>query len=63
MKWQYRTVKLGTKGFFGGILDEQKFEEYMNRLGQEGWELVTTFDTNRSGGITGDVVAIFKRPA
>ena len=61
MKWEYNTVKLATKGFMGGKLDEVEFTKYMNELGSDGWELVTAFDTNKSYGETRDVVAIFKR--
>jgi hypothetical protein len=35
----------------------------MNRLGSQGWELVSAFDTSRGGGGTRDVIAVFKRPA
>ena len=62
MKWEYKTIKIGTTGFSGGILDEVKFDKYMNDLGQQGWELVTAFDTNQGYGATRDVVAVFKRP-
>jgi hypothetical protein len=62
MKWEYKTIKLGTKGFLGGKLDTNELENYMNELGRADWELVTAFDTNQECGATRDVVAIFKRP-
>ena len=62
MQWEYKTLKIATKGFMGGKLDEAQFEEYLNELGQQQWELVTAFDTNQGSGQTRDVVAIFKRP-
>lgn len=61
MKWEYKTIKLATKGFLGGKFDENQLDEYMNQLGQEGWELVTSFDTNKSYGETRDIVVIFKK--
>lgn len=63
MQWQYRTIRLAPKGFLGAELDETALDDFMNTLGNEGWELVTAFDTNRTYGETRDVVAVFKRPA
>ena len=62
MRWQYKTIKLATSGFLGGKFDEQKLDSFMNELGQQGWELVTGFDTNKAYGETRDVVVVFKRP-
>ncbi len=62
MKWEYKTIKLATKGFLGGKLDETTLENYMNELGSQGWELTTAFDTNKAYGETRDVVVLFKRP-
>ena len=62
MKWEYKTIKLATKGFAGGKLDETKLENFMNELGSQGWELVSAFDTNQAYGESREVVVIFKRP-
>lgn len=61
MKWEYRTMKLGTKGVLGGKFDEHQLDAYMNQLGSEGWELVAGFDTSQTFGESRDVVVIFKR--
>jgi hypothetical protein len=61
MKWEYKTIKLGTHGFSGGKFDERQLEGMMNTLGDAGWELVTAFDTNQAYGATRDVVVMFKR--
>jgi uncharacterized protein DUF4177 len=61
MKWEYQTIKLATKGFMGGKLDENQLNEYMNQLGSQGWELVCAFDTNQAYGETRDVLVFFKR--
>lgn len=62
IKWEYRTIKLETTGWFvGGNLNETKLDDYMNTLGAEGWELISAFDTNQAYGASKDVVAIFKR--
>jgi hypothetical protein len=61
VRWEYKTLKLGTKGFLGGKLDEVELETKMNELGKDGWELVSAFDTNQSHGETRDVIVMFKR--
>jgi hypothetical protein len=33
-----------------------------NRLGRDGWELVSIFDTNAGDGTTRWIIATFKRP-
>lgn len=61
-RWEYRTIKLETTGWFkGGKLDEAQLDSQMNALGAEGWEAVSSFDTNIAGGESRDVVVIFKR--
>ena len=63
MKWEYKTVKLGTVSFWQGVnFDEQELTEFMNKLGRVGWELVSSFDTNEDQGNTLHIVLIFKRP-
>ena len=60
-RWEYKTIKLATSGLVGGKLDTGAFDELLNRLGHEGWELVAAFDTNLVYGQSRDAVAIFKR--
>lgn len=60
--WEYKTIELAAHGFLGGKIDRAKFEEMLNSLGAQGWELVSAFDTNQGYGATRDVIAIFKRP-
>ena len=63
MKWEYMTLMLPATGLvLGGKIDGQEFTNRLNRLGGEGWELVTVFDTNMSEGKTRDVIAVLKRP-
>jgi hypothetical protein len=64
MKWEYKAIKLDAAGWVSqGQVNEAALEAEMNRLGSQGWELVSAFDTNRGGGGTRDVIAVFKRPA
>ncbi|MEJ7591169.1 MAG: DUF4177 domain-containing protein [Planctomycetaceae bacterium] len=63
MQWEYKTIKLATTGFWQtGNLDDAKFNDLLNDLGRDRWELVSAFDTNLGHGGTRDVVAILKRP-
>lgn len=61
MSWEYKTIALAAHGFLGGKLDTVRFEQMLNQLGREGWELVNVFDTNAYQGATRDVIAVFKR--
>ena len=62
-RWEYMTVVLQAHGFFtgGGQIDPQALTDRLNTLGEEGWELVSMFDTNRASGETRVVVAVLKR--
>jgi len=51
----------GRKEFLGVKLHKVEFTKHMNEFVSDGWELVTTFETNKPNGETRDVVAIFKR--
>ena len=60
-KWEYKSVKLETEGFLGGILDINDFDYELNKLGEQGWELVSCFTTNKSQGESREAIAVFKR--
>ena len=63
MQWEYMTLVFAATGFIlGGKLDGKKLNDRLNELGEEGWELVSVFDTNMLEGKTRDVYAILKRP-
>ncbi len=61
MKWEYQTVKLGVVGTFGIKFDADETQDFTNRLGAEGWELVSAFSVNDIGGRSKEIVFIFKR--
>ena len=62
MKWEYMTLAISAGGFFlGGKIDGQALTDRLNVCGQDGWELVTVFDTNIHQGATRDVFALLKR--
>ena len=47
--------------FFGPNVDVDALGAALNRLGQDGWELVGTVDVNRHQGSTHEIVLLFKR--
>ncbi|USB31803.1 DUF4177 domain-containing protein [Paenibacillus sp. YPG26] len=59
--WEYRTIKFKTGGFLGGKIDEQEFQDELNTHGQEGWELVSCFDTSQTEGASRYIIVVFKR--
>lgn len=60
-KWEYKSIKTKTEGFLGGKLDLNEFEFSLNTLGEQGWELVSTFSTTQGEGSTREVISVFKR--
>lgn len=60
-RWEYKTVEFNTKGFWGGKLDTEEFNNHLNSLGRDGWELISCFDTNQAEGSSRKVFAVFKR--
>jgi hypothetical protein len=61
ISWEYKTLEFGTTGWVGGLLDINIFNESLNNVGKDGWELVNCFDTNQAQGASRKVIAVFKR--
>jgi hypothetical protein len=63
MKWEYNLFSLRIGGFFAtDDLDAAGLNQKLNLMGNEGWELVSVFDTHVDHGRTRDVLVVFKRP-
>ena len=60
--WEYQTLKLGGSGFLWASFDWNQFNERLNIMGGEGWELVSLVDANYSQGVSGYFIAVLKRP-
>ena len=60
MKWEYKILDLGN--VLRSKVADSKVDLLMNELGDDEWELVTTFTTGMGAGFTRGVVAVFKRP-
>ncbi len=60
-KFEYKTFQAKEEGFWGSTLNTEKIELYLNRLGSEGWELVSVLETNHGHGSTNQIVFLLKR--
>jgi len=60
-RWEYKTIKFELKGLLGGILKTEEFDYQLNRLGEQGWELVSCFTSNAGNGYSRYAIAVFKR--
>lgn len=61
-KWEYQTIKVPfTGGWEAPSLTPGDFDALLNRLGGEGWELVSVFTTQQENGRSGEAMAVFKR--
>lgn len=44
--FEYKILFSDAKGFLGGKVDQTKLSDEMNKLGIEGWELVSSVSAN-----------------
>jgi hypothetical protein len=61
-KFEYHLQKYDATGILGGKVDLAQMDIEFSRLGRDGWELVSIFDTNAGHGESRWIVATFKRP-
>lgn len=60
-KLEYKTLVYEPSGVWGGRVDETLFDEKLNELASDGWEIDHCFPVAMSNGQTKSVVFIFKR--
>jgi hypothetical protein len=62
--WEYNVVTVAlSKDFFGRPADEsERLRAQLDELGAQGWELVSSFDTNYTKGGSAQIVFVLKRP-
>ena len=60
-KYEYKTVFTDAKGVLGGKVDKYDFQEELNELGKQGWELVSTVAATQAYGSTRWIISVFKR--
>ena len=58
-QWEYHIINIRSENY---RLDPNATQE-MNRLGAEGWELVSTTSVNFKNGASDNLAMVFKRPA
>lgn len=57
-QWEYHIINIRSENY---RLDPNATQE-MNRLGEEGWELVSTTSVNFKNGASDNLAMVFKRP-
>lgn len=60
-KFEYKVIEFKPGGFWGTKLDAVDIETQLNKMGEEGWELLNSLDTNEYNGATKKLLFIFKR--
>ncbi len=63
-KWEYKTISSSAGNWAGlkGSWKPQKFDELLNELGRDGWELISIYQDRAHRGTTQSLSATFKRP-
>jgi len=56
--WEYKIINIRSENY---RLDPNAAEQ-MNRMGTEGWELVSITSVNFKSGATDNIAMVFKRP-
>lgn len=59
--FEYKTLFTDAKGILGGKVDQVFFQNELNELGLQGWELVSTVAAAQSYGSTRWIISTFKR--
>jgi hypothetical protein len=60
-KVEYKFLRTKDEGWFTVSINFDEMERKLNRLGQEGWDVVTSLDINSGQGGTKEVVLLLKR--
>ena len=60
-RFEYKTLYYDPKGFWGGKVEGYDFDNLLNGMGAQGWELVSAVSTTQAYGSTKSIVCIFKR--
>ncbi|MCL2406338.1 MAG: DUF4177 domain-containing protein [Defluviitaleaceae bacterium] len=59
-RFEYTTMVYKAKGVFAAKYDDAELRQELNKMGEDGWELVN-FATCASSGTTYQLVFVFKR--
>lgn len=58
IRWEYKIINVRSESY---RLDPNAYRE-LNRLGDQGWELVGLTSVNFKSGATDNIAMVFKRP-
>lgn len=59
--YTYKLATFSSGGFFGGGVEQSQIEEELNKHSKEGWEVVSSFTTNRGYGATRYIVFVLRK--
>ena len=59
--WEYKTLKVRTGGLMGGKVNTEALDAELNSLGEQGWEVTSTFPTTLGHGSTREVIVVLRR--
>ena len=57
-RWEYKTAKV----VLGAHATEKAIDQVLARHGNDGWEVVSSFDTDAGGGVVHHLYFVMKRP-
>lgn len=60
-RYEYETVVTDAKGAMGGKVDIEDFDNMLNGMGSQGWELVQSIPSAQTQGGTRYILSTFKR--
>ena len=60
-KYEYKTQVIEAQGLWGGKINVGEFNNSLNEMGRDGWELVGTTASNEAAGRTASIICVFKR--
>ena len=63
--WSYRVIEFNPqKGLnLGGLVNLKEIEDSLNKLGEQGWEVVSGYTTNEGYGTTKRIIYTLKKEA
>jgi len=60
-KWEYKSMLISGHGIWGARIDCAKIDKILNKLGEEGWELVASKIATPEWGVHKGILCVFKR--
>ena len=61
VKFEYKILEIPVGGFWGGRINTQEVADKLNELGRQGWDVISSVDTNMWRGASRNLIVILKR--